>query len=341
MNDTMHLREVARGMQRLWLIPLVLAMVGVTFGYTMPSRMAPVYRSEATVLVGPTDETVTASSSVSASKELANFYADLARRQIVLQPVVDRLNLDASWSTLRNEVSSVVPKENLRLVTLTVMNGDQGRATAIADAVARQLVSLNPTSTGDNSSRSFLDEQKRKLRATIEAGQTDVESLEAQAEAETELEVQQRLRREALLTQSRVAEWQRAYVELVSADPIPDAGSLRVLDEAAPTTDMRRSGALKLAAVGGLVGGGAGVVFAWLLYRRRRTGTLELSDLSGSADTASPPQVHDLVLDGRALGDPRTRGPARHTRSAAGYLPRNSTSELRRPSSNRGAWRSG
>ena len=106
---------------------------------TPPRACNPVHRSQGTVLVGPLDSTVTRSTTLRASESLATFYADLARRELVLVPVRERLGLSMSLEQLRTSVSATVPDENPRVVVVTVEGdseeagtldrlGDRGRA---------------------------------------------------------------------------------------------------------------------------------------------------------------------------------------------------------------------
>jgi hypothetical protein len=243
-------------------------MAGLSVGLTAASRVPPIYRSQATVLVGPTDGVVTQTSTVRTSEDLATFYADLARRQIILEPVVRQLKLDEQWSQLRNRVSAQVPPENLRLVTVTVAGDAQHEADAVANALVDQLVSLSPAAPGGNS-QAFINEQLDRLRDTIEESQRTIDVLDAEAEAATDPSAARSLRHQVVVNQQRLAEWQRAYVELISAEPTSDAGGLQVLDQASAITGMGRSGTLKLALVDAFVGAALGLVLAWVLYRRR------------------------------------------------------------------------
>lgn len=267
MTDSVQLRDLTRFVRRVWWIPVVLAIAGVTFGITASTNVAPLYRSEATVLVGPTDGSITQTSTIRASEDLAAFYADMARRQVVLQPVVRRLGLPQSWVELRNQVSAVVPDENLRIVTVTVTAKSQKRATDIANQLVEGLVSLSSEDPSENA-QAFINEQADNLKAMIAERKDDIDSLEAQARATNNPALKSALHQEANEKKNRLIEWQKVYVELASAEPTADAGGLQVIDEAAPVTDKGRAGTPRQAVLGGGVGVAVGVLISWLLYRR-------------------------------------------------------------------------
>jgi len=300
MNDRLELGELAAGIRRRWWLPALLAAAGVVLAMTTATSVPPLHRSQATVLVGPTNGAVTHSSTIRTSENLAVFYADMARRQIVLQPVVDRLGLTASWSDLRDRVSAVVPDANPRLVTVTVMGSHEAETDAVANGIVKELVALSPAIPGSNN-QLFINEQAESLKATIKDTQARIDELKDQAESATDPEVAPDLRAEVAATEDRVGEWQRVYVELIAAEPTSDAGGLQVLDEATAVTDMGRSGATRQAVVGGGVGGSVGLLLAWLLHRRaaRRRGerrgaahAVDRADAWDGAATASANGLH-------------------------------------------------
>src|SRR4051794_22529661 len=131
MSDRLAWRELATSTVRRWWIPLVLAVVGAVLGVYAASNLNPVYRAQGTVLVGPLDSTVSRSTTLRASESLAVFYADMARREVVLAPVRKQLKLSMSLDDLRNAVSAVVPDQNPRVVTVTVESDSKRRADQI------------------------------------------------------------------------------------------------------------------------------------------------------------------------------------------------------------------
>lgn len=272
MNERTELRDLGEGIRRRLWIPVFFAIAGVVIGVIAALNVPIVYRSKATVLVGPTNGAVTHTSTIRTSEDLALFYADMARRQIVLDPVIDRLQLQTPWSILRNQVSAVVPTQNLRLVEVTVLGDSQQETDAIADEIVSQLVLMSPTLPGGNT-QAFINEQVDRLKTAIEEAQARIVDLKAEMErsnAPRDSEQAIVLRRQLYRQQQLVGDWQKNYVDLIAAEPTSDAGGLQVIDEAAPVTDMGRAAAIRQGIITGFVGGVFGLLVAWLLYSRER-----------------------------------------------------------------------
>ncbi len=267
MTERLTLDEIARAIRRRWWIPALLAVVGGTAGIGAALQVPPVYRSEATVLVGPTQGAVTHSSTIRASEDLATFYADMARRQLVLQPVVDRLRPRMSWVALRNEVSAVVPPQNPRLVEVRVAGADQRRATAAANAIVQQLVTLSPPLASGNE-QAFVNRQVANLKVTLAGGKKEIDRLKGVLARTKDPNVQDDIRRQIRQQQRLVGDWQKAYVELITVEPSADAGGLQVLDTASAVTGLDRLATAKLGALGAFLGGLLGLVVAWMLHLR-------------------------------------------------------------------------
>lgn len=320
MRQNMDLGDVAGGIRRRWWLVMLLAVLGASAGYYTAANVPVIYRAEATILVGPTDGAVTHSSTIRASEDLAAFYADMARRQLVLDPVVRRLGLDGTWADLRDEVSAQVPAQNLRLVTVTVLGDEQGATEDIADAIVEQLVALSPAAP-DGNEQAFVNQQVDDLKNSIEQAEQRINELESRIDQTTDESARDTMHDQIAALQAQVSDWQTTYVDLVGVEPSSDAGGLQVLDEAVPVTDKDRSGQVKQAAVGGLAGGVLGMLLAWLLHRRharrvQRWNAEREAAIEAAAvlESAGAPVAEDrLVSNGHAvpgtvLGAPAVNG---------------------------------
>jgi succinoglycan biosynthesis transport protein ExoP len=268
MDDAVELRDLGRQLRRRWWAPVLLAVVGVVVGVLVAGRMAPVYRAQGTLLVGPLSGSVTLSTTLRASESLAAFYADLARRQVVLEPVVKSLQLQTSWEELREQVSAVIPDQNPRVITLTVADASRSQARQIAREIVQRLLDLNPGPSGQNSSV-FVARQVANLQADIDYAESEIAQMDA-----TLAEGLGPIKRKELLSsraerQRLVDQWRNTYVELMSLDPTTDAGGLQVLDEVRWVTSLDRAGAARQGALGGLVGLVLGLLAAWFIAGTR------------------------------------------------------------------------
>src|SRR5690348_4615450 len=180
MREPMDLGDVAGGIRRRLWLPGVLAVAGAILGFWASTALPAVYRSQATLLVGPTNGSVTHSSTVSASQQLATFYADMARRELVLRPVVEQLHNGMTWFDLRDDVSAIVPPQNLRLVTVTVMGASQAETQRAANLIVKNVVDLSPAPPGGNQ-QAFVNRQAADLEHTIGSTQAEIKQLKTQA----------------------------------------------------------------------------------------------------------------------------------------------------------------
>lgn len=307
MSERQDLWEMLRSIGRHWWLPLVMSALGCLVGYSTAMNIAPVHRSEATLLVGPTDGAVTQSATIRTSENLAIFYADMARRQLVLEPVVDDLGLDSTWSELRNQVSAGVPQQNLRLVTVTVTGEDAAVTDAVADAVVDELVGLSPD-VDQTTEQVFVNEQVAKLRSAIEDGQRDSTALEQRISQASDQAQRVLLNDRLAELQSRISEWQGTYVDLIAVEPTSGAGGLSVLDEATEVAGVGRSGPVRQSVIGAVLGGLFGIVLAWLLQRRatRRARPVEDTGVnSRSFEATSGADSTTATPNGKANGRPR------------------------------------
>jgi succinoglycan biosynthesis transport protein ExoP len=318
MSQDIAVSEIRRRILRYWWIPVLCALIGTAVGLIAPKTVPPLYRSQATVLVGSTEGSVTHSSTIRASEDLATFYADMARREVVLRPVVKDLNLPMTWDLLRNQVSATVPPQNPRLVQVVVVAPKAEDARQVANAIVRQLVVLSPPLPGGNE-QGFVNNQVQHLKTTIDDGEAEVARLKDELDAATDAGVKDDLRQQIRVQQRLVGYWQRAYVEMISVEPSSDAGGLQVLDNANPVTDMDRSAQIKQAGVGALGGAAVGLVIAWLVSARRarRDG----APVDDAVRPSSPPEEMTAVRD-NGVASMRPANPHREPSSHLGGAPR-------------------
>lgn len=301
MSDMLDWRVLARSTLRRWWLPVALALVGAVLGVYASTNLNPVYRSQGTVLVGPLDSTVTRSTTLRASESLAVFYADLARREAVLVPVRERLDLSMSLDELRNSVSAMVPDQNPRVVTVTVEGDSERQARRIAVAIVDELVSLSPAPTGVTQP-AFVSAQADALETSIQETEAEIDEMRASLAETTDPDEATSIRRSIDLKQQYLNDSRQTYVELMSLEPDSDAGGLAVLDNVAGVPQAGRVGPRMAAVLGGVVGAVLGILVVWLLDRRRRTAEPVVDE--PSAPLPAAPTVN-LVVRPTASGTSR------------------------------------
>lgn len=282
--------------QHVVLLTLV-TILGAAVGFGIAYVQAPVYKGETSVRVG----SVTADEeSLKASAALAAVYADLARREPVLGPLVETDGPD-DWKGIQPDVYSRVGDKNPQLVEISYYAGDREQAREMADAVATSLERF-VNGAVRSSDGAFLAAQMRALRADI--GVTTRQLVEARGElrsAAPEDEAAARERVDALL--GTLAEQRSGYADLRTLDGT-DAGTLTRVDEAWTVRSPLRPTPVVLA----VAGAAAALIVAigWIhLFGRGRAPRTAVPDSAPRPHGPTP--LRDLRshrTDGRARVTP-------------------------------------
>lgn len=123
--------------RRFWIV-LILALVAVLAAYFYSSRLQPVYRAGASVLVTPN---VIDYWTMEAVERLLNTYVQRVRTAEVAQRVVDRNELDASPANVLGGLRTVVIQDSY-IVLMHAENTSAQQAIHVANGFAYELVQL-------------------------------------------------------------------------------------------------------------------------------------------------------------------------------------------------------
>ena len=207
------------------LLLTVLAVLGGVAGFGIALVQAPVYKGETSVRVG----SVTADEeALKASAALAAVYADLARREPVLGPLVEMGHAE-DWKQVQADVYSRVGDKNPQLVEISVYQGDRDRAREMANAVAASLESFVGKALR-SSDGAFLASQLQSLRADIATTTRQLADARAALASASAADADAaRARVDDLL--ATLAEQRSGYADLRTLDGT-EAGTLTRVDEA-------------------------------------------------------------------------------------------------------------
>jgi len=159
-----------------WIIPVAVALSsGVAFAVSRTETRY--YVARATLMIGNTLESQRPDPiQLQLGSSLGRFYGELAKRERILRPVQEKLNLPFSWNVIATYMlrTSVVPSANL--LEIYVTDSNPVRAAAIANAIADQLIAYSPTSPDKIAAEQMTIEQQLResearlddLRARIE-----------------------------------------------------------------------------------------------------------------------------------------------------------------------------
>lgn len=215
----MELRHVLEVVWKRWWLLVLAGIIGAALGFAASERQLPVYRATATLIVGQSIQATTLSSQdIKTSELLAQTYADLARRQPVLQGVVETLNLETPWQQLVPRVSAQ-PIAGTQLLEVSATAGNRERARQLADEVANQLVLLSPTALENQESEEtllFVEQQLVGLQERIETGQRKLAELETSDSTSLSVAQLRERQNEINALEGLINDWQNNYAQLLS-----------------------------------------------------------------------------------------------------------------------------
>ena len=143
MEETLELRELLDIIiKRKWLIVIALVL-SMTIGsiYSI-FFVTPMYKSNTTLMVnsskGINAGDIAASfdiESISTSQKLVVTYGEIVKSRIVLEQVIDKLNLDMSYTKLLSRVSSA-PVNSTEILKIEVQDEDPEKAAKIANTIS-------------------------------------------------------------------------------------------------------------------------------------------------------------------------------------------------------------
>jgi succinoglycan biosynthesis transport protein ExoP len=219
----------------LWLILLAAGVAGVSSYFA--TRSAPrIYQTKTTVMIGrfiqdPNPD----SGDFYTSQQLGQTYAQLVRRQPVLQGALEALDLadQMRWSALADNVTvALVP--GTQLMEIRVNDTSPQRAKALADAIAQQLILQSPSNPGADQEdrRAFAQEQLDSLEIKINEAEAEIEKLQVELDEAISARRIQDLQTQIDTIQNKVSSWQSSYAQFLTFLEGGDVNYLAVVEQA-------------------------------------------------------------------------------------------------------------
>ena len=119
-----------------FIIMIVLAVAGIVTYDTAFKK--PVYQAKATVVIAKSDSNESSAATlndINASQKLTTTYSEIAKSELVLNQVIERLNLNMGVKTLSSNVT-VKPVDNTSILNIQVKDLDASQAALIANDIA-------------------------------------------------------------------------------------------------------------------------------------------------------------------------------------------------------------
>ena len=234
-----------------WLILLSVAL-GAGVGAFIRARQPDVYYARATIWFGQNIGTALQDpTGFSSLQDLMTIYAGLTTRDRVLQPVIEKLNLNVSAADLGERVSAV-PDRNLPLLEIWMADTDAIRAADIVNAVAQEVITQSPTEKVSQETE-FKRQQLRKLEQQITELQDKYNQLlSAGASMTSAVDIAQNLE-DQTTTQKALQDVQKLYADM-SATLNDPSGALQIYDVATAQNAMRVTGSITSVLLSGVAG---------------------------------------------------------------------------------------
>jgi succinoglycan biosynthesis transport protein ExoP len=214
----MELRQYFAVIRRWWWLAVLSVAIAATSSYFVSRSATPLYRAKATLMIGrviydPNPSNV----DIYTVQQLADTYAQMVRREPVMQGAVESLGWNVSWQALAGRVSaSAVPRT--QFLEVSVVHDNPYRAKALADAVAEQLVLLSPSNPSvDEEERAFAKQEMDDLKRKIEETRAEIERLQQELDTAISARQIQDLQNQISLLQSKIFGWQSTYAQLLTS----------------------------------------------------------------------------------------------------------------------------
>ncbi|WP_232219005.1 tyrosine-protein kinase domain-containing protein [Chloroflexus sp. Y-396-1] len=239
-----------------WVVCLAAATAGgAALIFTL--RQPDYYVSRVTLRVGESLAAIPDPQTFGLSTTVAGFYAEMARREVILAPVVEQLKLPFPWQVISTYMLTTSVNRQASLLDITITDTNPQRAAAIANAVAEELIRFGPNSPEKVAEqRNLLNEQIARSQAEIDHLDRQIEqarAMLAQATSATDLrEARNRLQELELARDTA----QNTYAQLLRLQNTSLISSLAIFEAAkVPTSPLpnKRNLTVAIAALSGLL----------------------------------------------------------------------------------------
>lgn len=261
----MELKEYLIPLRKWWWLIVAATLIAVVSSFVATRRQPPVYRTHSTIMIGSAiDNPNPSGNDFYLSQQLANTYADIAKRENVRQATMAALGM--SW--LPDYTARVVP--NTQLIEITVVETHPELAQAVAAELARQVIAVSPTASGrqDQERQAFVDQQLNDLQSAIKGTQDEIEK--KQTDLAGMFSARQIADAQAQIAglQTKLTTLQANYAALLSNTQKGASNTVSIIEPAAlptvPVGPNKMATILLAAAIGLVLAGGAAYLLEYL-----------------------------------------------------------------------------
>jgi glycosyltransferase involved in cell wall biosynthesis/capsular polysaccharide biosynthesis protein len=292
---------------------IVLTLLGAAAGFGYAQAQPPVYEAKASLIVGDTVGGPANQEELDASAALAATYADVIRREPVLEPVAQAGFAD-DWQNLVGRVHAQVGDKNPQLIQVTASAPRAWEAEDLANAIAERVVEM-VQDQAENQRTEFVRSQLTRLEAEITDTQETIDrvslDLNPEADPDTADEQTRQLRK---LNEDLDDLNDRYFAMVTTASEFSEGAEVSVLEGAYTNRNPIRPDQKILAVAGAGVGLALAAGIAYIAGGRRSVGVGRDRPPAGGPPFPNfgaadlPPKRADGYLDGLAPEPSRPGG---------------------------------
>lgn len=226
----MNLKAYFKPLIEYWWLILAAAFVALVSSFVVTLFQAPIYRTQATLMVGRMlYETNPTSNDIYLGEQLANYYAEIGMRGDVRKSTQKALGL--SWLP----DYTINPLPNSQLLEVVVTDSNPARAQAVANELANQLILRSPTSSQQQTSdqQTFIDEQVTYLEEKIRETLSEIDAAEKKLSEVNSAQQIADTQEEISALQQKLSLMQSNYAALISNTGEGAVNTLSIIERAA------------------------------------------------------------------------------------------------------------
>jgi polysaccharide biosynthesis transport protein len=170
-----------RALLRWWPILILATTLASGTAWFLARQQPDSYQARASLMVGNNFEVSSPNSfAVDLSNSLAKFYEVLLRREVILKPVAEQMQLPFPWQLINEMLyTEINPRANLLEVYVTDSNPE--RAAALANSLAERLISYSPNAPEKVAAQQAeVDRQLNETQASLSEVEQKIKELEQQ-----------------------------------------------------------------------------------------------------------------------------------------------------------------
>jgi non-specific protein-tyrosine kinase len=210
----MELGQYFSIVKRWWWLMVACVAVATASSYYGTTKMPRIYQATTTVMVGQSLEQVNPNSQdLWMSQQLAQTYAEMVKRQPILQSAAQALGLayvPSAGSISTRQVAGT------QLLEISVRDTNPERARVLADEIANQLILQSPSASEDQQRQDFVKEQLADLQARIESTEAEIEGEREKLEAANSARAIQQYQANINALEQKLSSYQSTYASLIT-----------------------------------------------------------------------------------------------------------------------------